>query len=203
MNQQRVGIYIRTSTSHQNPEMQLSELESYICARNWNLTGVYSDQATGRNDKRPGLQAMLKDARQRKLDTIVIWKLDRLFRSLKHLVVTLEEFEQLGIKFVSLKDNLDLTTSSGRLLTNIIASMSEFEADLIRERVQAGLNNAKQKGIQLGRPSNLDLREVIKLRKMGLSLRQIAQRLNTSHSSVVRALERSRDALRQECNANP
>ncbi|NDA64206.1 MAG: hypothetical protein EBX50_19595 [Chitinophagia bacterium] len=131
---------------------------------------------------------LLANARQRKFDLVLCWKIDRLFRSLKHLILTLQEFDELGIKFISLKDQIDLTTSSGRLLMQIIGAMGEFEAALIKERVKTGLDNAKAKGIVLGRRKVFDREQVLDLRASGKTIRQIASELHISKSTVANAL---------------
>ena len=150
----RAVFYVRVSTTNhqQNPEVQLNDLRPFVEQRGWELTGEYVDRCTGSKESRPELNRLMADAKQRKFDVIVVWKLDRFARSLKHLVVALAEFESLGVQFVSLKDNLDLTTASGRLMFQIIGAMAEFERSLIQERVRAGLRNARAKGKRLGRP---------------------------------------------------
>jgi DNA invertase Pin-like site-specific DNA recombinase len=132
--------------------VQLNDLRPFAESRAWQVVGEYVDHCTGSKESRPELNRLLADARQRKFDVIVVWKLDRFARSLKHLVIALAEFESLGVQFVSLKDNLDLTTASGRLMFQIIGAMAEFERSLIQERVRAGLRNARAKGKRLGRP---------------------------------------------------
>jgi DNA invertase Pin-like site-specific DNA recombinase len=121
-------------------------------ARGWQGIKPYVDRMTGSRESRPALNRLMADARQRKFDAEVVWKLDRFARSLKHLINAIAEFEALGVAFVSLRDNLDLTTLGGRLLFQIIGAMVEFEQSLIQERVCAGLRNARAKGKRLGRP---------------------------------------------------
>lgn len=150
----RCAFYVRVSTNNgqQNPEVQLNDLRPFAESRAWSVVGDYIDRVSGSKESRPELNRLMADAKQRKFDVIVVWKLDRFARSLKHLVVALAEFESLGVQFVSLKDNLDLTTPSGRLMFQIIGAMAEFERSLIQERVRAGLRNARAKGKRLGRP---------------------------------------------------
>ena len=119
---------------------------------------------------------------------MLAWKLDRLFRSLKDLVITLQDLSELGVDFISLKDNIDMTTSSGRLLTHLLGAFAEFEASLIRERVKAGLAHAKSKGQRLGRPKVRDDTRIEELRAQGLSIQAIADRLGVSKAAVQRAL---------------
>jgi DNA invertase Pin-like site-specific DNA recombinase len=155
----RVALYARVSTSNgqQDPEMQLRELREYVARRGWEISGEYVDHMTGSKDRRPALDRLTVAAKRREVDCVLVWKLDRFARSLKHLVNALAEFEALGIAFISLRDNLDLSTPSGRLMFQIIGAMSEFERSLIVERVRAGLKNAQSKGKQLGRPKLTDL----------------------------------------------
>ncbi len=185
-----VALYLRISTVDQSTELQRRELLAFVESRGWEVHSIYEDKATGTNDKRPQLQALLRDARERKFDVVLCWKLDRFFRSLKGMVVTLQEFEELGVEFVSLKDQLDLTTSAGRLMTHILAAFAEFEAGIIRERVRAGIANARAKGKKLGRPYQIDAAKARALRAEGLSLSEIAKRLGSTKSGVSKTLRR-------------
>ena len=130
----------------------------------------------------------MKDAREEKLDFIVVWKLDRMYRSLKDLVTTLQELEELKVTFISLKDAIDMTSASGRLMTHLLAAFGEFEASLIKERVVAGLENAKRNGVRLGRPRVVNRDDVRMLHNEGLSLGQIAKRLSISKSAVHKTI---------------
>lgn len=190
MASKRVAVYFRVSTLEQSTELQKIEIQRYLEARNWPSALVYEDKATGTNINRPELKRLLADARQRKFDLIVCWKLDRLFRSLTDLVVTLQELQELGIEFISLKENIDLTTASGRLLMQLMGAMAEFEASLIRERVCAGLRAARAKGTRLGRPPSIDYDEVLKLRKQNKSLGQIAMLLGITKGGVSKSLKK-------------
>src|SRR6266480_849414 len=144
----RVALYARVSTLHgQDPELQLSELREHAIRRGWTVYRDYVDRGvSGSRESRPALNQLLIDAQRRRFDAIAVWKLDRFARSLKHLVNSLAEFEALGVAFISLRDNLDLTTPSGRLMFQIIGAMAEFERSLIVERVKAGMRNAQAKG---------------------------------------------------------
>ncbi len=155
----QVVLYARVSTNngHQDPEMQLVELRDYAVRRGLIVTGEFVDRVSGSKESRPQLNQLMADAKLRKFDAVIVWKLDRFARSLKQLVNALAEFESLGVAFVSLRDNLDLGTPSGRLMFQIIGAMAEFERSLIQERVRAGLWNARTKGKQLGRPRIADL----------------------------------------------
>ena len=186
----RIALYVRVSTSDQSTELQIRELTQFVQARGWPHPKIYEDKATGTNGNRPQLKQLLSDARQRKLDIVIIWKLDRLFRSLKDLISSLHEFTELGVDFISLKDNIDLTTSSGRLMMHMLGAFAEFEASLIKERVKAGLRNAKAKGKRLGRPQLRNDDRIIELRAKGKTIRQIAEALNVSKSTVAFVVSR-------------
>ena len=128
MANERVALYARVSTLlGQSPEMQLVELREYAARRGWHVIGEYVDRASGIKESRPALNRLMTDARRRKFDMIAVWKIDRFGRSLKHLVNALAELEAVGVAFVSLRDNLDLSTPAGRLMFQIIAAMAEFE----------------------------------------------------------------------------
>ncbi|HAR41982.1 MAG TPA: resolvase [Bdellovibrionales bacterium] len=184
----RVAIYLRVSTQDQATELQQRELTAYVQARGWVVFKTYEDKATGTTANRAMLKAMLTDARLRRFDRIIVWKLDRFARSLKDLVTMLQELSELGIEFISLRDNIDLTTSSGRLMMHMIGAFAEFEASIIRERVRAGIANARAKGKRLGRPKTRDDGTIKALRRQGLSIRSIALQAHCSAGAVQRAL---------------
>lgn len=178
MENKNVAVYVRVSTQEQSTDLQLSDLKKYIEARGLSLYSIYEDKATGTNDKRPNLKKLLEDARKRKFDIVLCWKLDRFFRSLKDLVNTLQYLTDCGIQFISYKDNIDLTTATGRLMVHILAAFGEFEASLIKERVVAGLNNARRKGVRLGRPKKqCPVDKILELRRTGASIREISRQL--------------------------
>src|SRR5216683_1368209 len=185
----RIALYARVSTSNgqQDPEMQLRELREYAEHRGLTIVGDYIDRMTGSKDSRPSLNRLMADAGRRKFDAVLVWKLDRFGRSLRHLVNALAELEAMGLTFISLRDNLDLSTPSGRLMFQIIGAMAEFERSLIQERVKAGLRNARAKGKRLGRPpvfvsqSRLDT-----LRASGASWRAISKELGVGVGTARR-----------------
>jgi DNA invertase Pin-like site-specific DNA recombinase len=143
---------------------------------------------SGSKDSRPELNRLMADAHKRRFDVVLVWKLDRFGRSLRHLVNALAEFESLGITFVSLSDNLDLSTASGRLMFQIIGAMAEFERALIQERVKAGIRNARSKGKRLGRPRKIvDASVVAGLRSQGASWRAISAQLGVGLATLHRA----------------
>ena len=184
----RIGVYLRVSTQDQSTELQLKEIKAYLAARGWDDVKIYEDKATGTNANRAMLKALLNDVRERKIDTVIVWKLDRFARSLKDLITMLQELNELGVEFISLKDQLDLSTSAGKLMVHIIGAFAQFEADIIKERVRAGIANAKSKGQKLGRPVQIDASKVIALRSEGWSLGKIAKQLGVSKAGVHKTL---------------
>jgi DNA invertase Pin-like site-specific DNA recombinase len=189
-----VALYARVSTLHgqQDPEMQLSELREYATRRGLSVHEEYVDQGvSGSKESRPALNRLMCDAQRCRFDAVLVWKIDRFGRSLKHLVNALADLCAYGIAFISLRDNLDLSTPSGRLMFQIIGAMAEFERALIQERVKAGLRNAKAKGKRLGRPrQTVDLSKVLELRAQGHSWRAISLQLRLGLGTVYRAVAR-------------
>lgn len=163
--QVRVLTYSRVSTERdQDPQAQRTELAQYCQARSWQVIEEIIDHGySSGTDNRPGLKRLLTLVRARKVDVVIVTKLDRIARSLKHLVGMLDELQELGIQFVSIHDQIDLTTASGRLMVHVIAAFSEFERALIRERTTLGLAYARSQGKQLGRPMRRDNEAVIAL----------------------------------------
>src|SRR5476649_436529 len=146
----KVAIYVRVSTAGQTATNQLLELRDYVAARGWTAV-EYADQISGATDRRPGLDALLKDARRREFGTVLVWSLDRMGRSLPHLVGLIAEFESLDIQFVSLKEGIDLSTAAGKFQLNLLMCLSTFERERLRERVVCGLARARAQGKRLGR----------------------------------------------------
>jgi DNA invertase Pin-like site-specific DNA recombinase len=173
--------------------MQLSELREYGARRGWQIVGEYVDEGvSGAKESRPQLNRLMSDAHRRKFDLIAVWKVDRFGRSLKHLVNALADLDSLGVAFVSLRDNLDLSTPSGRLMFQVIGAMSEFERSLIQERVRAGLRNAVARGVRLGRPRTLaNADEIARLRASGASWREVAEQMGIGVGTAVRALQQA------------
>lgn len=187
----RVALYARVSTlNNQDPEMQLAELREYAERRGWEIVEEFTDQGvSGCKESRPALNRLMSDACRRRFDAILVWKIDRFGRSLKHLVNALAELAALGVSFVSLRDNLDLSTPSGRLMFQIIGAMAEFERALIQERVRAGLRNARSKGKKLGRPRvTVDASKIASLRTQGRSWAQIVAEMGVGKGTAQRAL---------------
>jgi putative DNA-invertase from lambdoid prophage Rac len=193
----RVAIYARVSTINhgQDVSLQTRELRQFVEARGWQISAEYLEVGvSGAKDSRPELNRLMADAKRRTFDVVLVWKLDRFGRSLKHLVAALGEFEALGIAFVSLRDSFDLTTPSGRLMFNVVASFAEFERDLIRERVKAGIANRRAKGYRVGRkPVSIDSVKLQALRSEGRTIREIAVALGCSSTLVHKTLSEQAD----------
>ncbi len=182
------AIYIRVSMSVQNPESQLRECQAYAKAKGWTKIKVFQDKLTGTTTNRPQFQTLFQQIRRGHVGKVMCWKLDRMFRSSKDAAIHLTEMVELDVKFISVTEGFDLSTPIGKCQAQIIAALAELEASNIRERVRAGLANAKAKGKKLGRPSDRDDKEIQRLRKQGLTIRQIANRLSTSIGTVQRGL---------------
>ncbi len=190
----RVGLYIRVSTSDQKPDSQLHALRDYAQARGLEVVGEYADLGvSGARRSRPALDRLVKAAKRREIDAVVITKLDRLGRSLTHLLALLGDLEALGVELISLDDGIDTSTPAGRLFMQMRGAFAEYERALIRERVSAGIEAAKRRGKHLGRPKALTAEQearVRRLRASGHSLRSIAETVGVSKSSVARVVSR-------------
>jgi DNA invertase Pin-like site-specific DNA recombinase len=171
--------------------MQLRELREYATRRGWDIIGEYIDQGvSGSKESRPELNRLTADAHRRRFDAVLVWKIDRYGRSLKHLVNALADLAAYGVAFVSIGDNLDLSTPAGRLMFQIIGAMAEFERALIQERVRAGMRNARAKGTRLGRPPVLvNTSELARLRADGWGWKRIARHMGLGVSTVLRAMD--------------
>lgn len=182
----RVGIYARVSTKDQSCDMQMRDLRAYCTARGFTIIREYIDIGqSGAKDSRPELNELMADARKRKFDSILVWRFDRFARSTKHLLLALEEFRSLGVMFMSYQENIDTSTPLGQALFTIVAAVAQLERDLIRERVSAGVRNARAKGKQLGRPRvSVSVDEILRLRAEGQSSRKIAAALGIGEGTV-------------------
>jgi putative DNA-invertase from lambdoid prophage Rac len=181
----RAAIYARVSTVDQHVENQLVELRQYVERRGWTAVEFIDRGVSGAKDKRPALDALVKDAKRRRFDVLVVWRLDRLGRNLRHLVTLLEELQSIGVVFVSLGEGIDCTTPAGKLQLHILAALAEFERERIRERVMAGLQRARAAGRQLGRPrAEVPTDRILSV--VGLSLDSAASALGVSRSTVKR-----------------
>lgn len=178
----RAAIYARVSTWDQEPENQLREVRQYVEARKWTSVEYIDHGVSGALERRPALDTLLRDATRRKLDVVVVWRLDRLGRNLKHLVTMLDELQELGVAFVSLGEGIDCTTPAGKLQLHILAALAEFERGRIRERVMAGLQRARKQGTRLGRPRKVPTTIAIP----GDSVRAAARTWGVSKSTAAR-----------------
>ena len=192
----RVALYARVSTKNhaQDPETQLMALREYAKARGLEVFGEYVDVGiSGGKDSRPALNQLMADARKRRFDAVLVARFDRFARSTRHLVLALEEFNALGVDFISLSESVDTSTPMGKMVFTVLAAVAELELSLIRERVVMGLERAKAQGKQLGRPMiEANEEQLLALSEQGLSSRQIAEQLNLSPSTVLRRLAASK-----------
>ena len=185
----RVAVYARVSTCNgQNPEMQLAELREYASRRGWDIFREYVDHGiSGSKESRPALNHLMADAHMRHFDVVLCWKIDRFGRSLKHLVNALADLDAYGVTFVSLRDNLDLSTPSGRLMFQIIGAMAEFERSLLRERTIAGIAAARRRGKKWGRPRvYLSSDRIEALSQEGMTWRAIAKKMKAGATTCLR-----------------
>jgi DNA invertase Pin-like site-specific DNA recombinase len=213
------AVYVRVSTAKksrrgvevafdQNPEVQEQPLRELVAQRGWRLGRVYSDRASGAKERRPGLDRLLTDARRGAFDVVVVWRFDRFARSVKQLVLALEEFRALGVDFISYQEALDSSTPMGKAMFTIIAAMAELERSVIRERVVAGLEYARERGTRsgkaIGRPKAVFRRDqVAALRSQGLSWRRVARSLGVGEGTVRRVLAQAAPAKPPTACQNP
>lgn len=189
----RIVIYARVSTKDQSCDLQLRDLRAYCAARGFSVPREYVDIGeSGAKDSRPQLNELMAAARKRQFDAVIVWRFDRFARSTKHLLLALEEFRSLGIMFISYQENIDASSPLGQALFTIVSAVAQLERDLIRERVSAGIRNARACGKQLGRPRRVvNHNEVMRLRSEGASLRQIAAKLGIGYGTVRLHLRRA------------
>jgi putative DNA-invertase from lambdoid prophage Rac len=190
----RVGLYARVSTHDQQTlPLQLHAMREYAAKRGWTIVAQIKEVGSGASE-RELREKLLEAARRREIDVVLVWRLDRWGRSVADLVSTLEELQHLGVGFVSLTEALDLTTPAGRAMAGLLAVFAEFERDILRERVRAGLAHARQQGKQLGRPPSVanNAAEVRRLCRQGISKSEIARRLEIGRTSVRRLLAQNK-----------
>jgi DNA invertase Pin-like site-specific DNA recombinase len=186
----KVALYARVSTEGQDPEVQLSALRSHVGQRGWEIVEEFIDRGySGAKEKRPALDRLMQSAWGGDFQAVLVWRFDRFARSVKHLITALEQFRNLNINFISLQEQFDTSTAIGHAMFTIIGAMAQLERDIIRERVKAGLERARARGVRLGRPSAAaDPDQIVALRRQGLSFRKIARELHCSRSTVIRRL---------------
>ncbi len=189
----KVALYARVSTVGQDPEVQLVALRAHAAQRGWQVVEEFVDRGvSGAKERRRALDLLMKAAWAGQFQVVLVWRFDRFARSVKHLVAALETFRTLHVGFVSLQEQLDTATPIGQAMFTIIGAMAQLERDIIRERVKAGLERAKARGIRLGRPRvPVAAHELVTLREQGLSVGEMARRLRCSRSTVRRLHSRA------------
>jgi DNA invertase Pin-like site-specific DNA recombinase len=189
--QLNAALYARVSTHEQQTlPMQLKQMREYATKRGWRISHKIEEIGSGAKI-RPQREEILKLARQRKVDVIVVWRLDRWGRSVSDLIGTLRELTDIGVGFVSLTEALDLTTPAGRAMAGMLAVFAEFERDILRERVKAGIAHAREQGKAHGRPPTAlrKQEQIKKLKDKGLNNSKIARKLKIGRTSVIRLLK--------------
>ena len=197
----RTVLYLRVSTADQKPDLQYDGLKSYAERAGFMIVGEYLDTAvSGRKQGRPQLDALMKAARNYECDCVLVWKFDRFARSTRHLLAALEEFDHLGVRFISVQDQVDTSSPMGKAMFTIIGAMAELESSLISERVTAGMAAAKSRGKHVGRPRTsahfVDRIETL-ARTTDLSVRQIHKELkgNVGRGVVGEIVKKARDEV--------
>lgn len=189
------ALYARVSTADQNPESQLAQLRRYAEARNWKVFGEYVDTSSGAVASRPRLDALMADAAAHRFEAVLVWKFDRLFRSVQHMMAALDRFRTLGIDFVSVTECIDTSTAMGQMVFTLLAGIAQFERALIIERTQIGMARARAQGKHIGRPrvviSPENQQEALRLWNggKGMSIRQLAKKFELSHSKMWELLK--------------
>ena len=200
----RCAIYARVSTSDQRVDNQLYDLRLFAEQRGYQIVAEYTDVGiSGSKARRPGLDAMLRDARKRKFSVVIVAAFDRLARSTKHFLSVVDELDGLGVEFQSRRENIATDGAMGRLFLTIISSIAELESDLIKERIRAGMRRRKLDGLPVGRqPLDIDHDVVVADRLSGMSLTETAKRHGISRASVVRFVREARLKGLSQCEPN-
>jgi DNA invertase Pin-like site-specific DNA recombinase len=194
----KAAIYARVSTTNhgQDPAMQTRELREYAERRGWTVAGEYVDVGiSGTKETRPELDRLMTDAHRRRFDAVAVWKFDRFARSVSHLLRALENFQALGIHFVSLSESMDTSTPAGKMVFTVLGAVAELERSLIAERVRAGMRNARAKGKRIGRPPRTQLTPEVRKAigeeywRRKASFRELAKRFDTSIGTVQRCAQ--------------
>ena len=188
----KVIIYARVSTKEQNVDMQLIDLRQYAKARKLNVVREYIDYASGAKSDRENYKKLFNDVRKRKTDIVLVWRFDRFARSTKELINALEEFSNLGVDFISYKENIDTSTPAGKILFTMISAFAEFERAIIRERVIAGMEKAKARGVKIGRPKipPFTIQKVLEMRGNEVNYKDIIKKLKISKSTYYHILKK-------------
>lgn len=187
----KVGIYARVSTHDQHTlNMQMDAVKKYVTAREWHIEYEVSEIGSGSKEN-PKRDELMSAARRRNIDMIIVWKLDRWGRSVSDLFHTLNELSQLSVGFISITEALDLTTPTGRAMAGLLSIFAEFEREILRERVKAGIAHARSQGGKHGRPATVkgSLNDVLNLYKSGVNKSEIARQLHLARTSVRRLIQ--------------
>lgn len=189
----RVAMYSRVSTEGQNTDGQEREMREYAKNRGWEVTRIYRDKMSGTKASRPALDELMADARKRAMCVVLVWRFDRFARSVTHLLQALESFRTVGIEFVSLSEQIDTSTPTGKMTFTVLGAVAELERSLIVERVRMGLQNAKKQGKRLGRPPirQLSPGEMEKVREDRATGRFSLRKLATKYGTSVWAMQQA------------
>jgi len=185
----RAALYLRVSSVDQHPETQLYDLRQMAAQRGFEIVEEYTDRISGVKARRPGLDDLMRDARRGRFDVVLVWASDRIARSVRHFLEVLDEFNRLGIEFVSFREQIDTAGPLGRAIVVIIGAIAELERNLIIERVRAGMRRARLEGTHIGRrPLDLDRAAILRDRQHGHSLGQLAKSYSVSRATIHRVL---------------
>jgi DNA invertase Pin-like site-specific DNA recombinase len=191
----RAALYCRVSTGDQHPETQLYDLSEFARQRGFEIGNEYTDTISGAKSKRPALDQLLADARRTRFEIVIVAAFDRLARNVRHFLEVLDEFNHLGITFISLRENIDTAGPLGRAMVVIVGAIAELERSFIVERVRAGMRRAKLEGRRIGRaPLDIDRQRVVADRRSGMSLTKVANKDRISRASVCRLVNEAREA---------
>jgi DNA invertase Pin-like site-specific DNA recombinase len=186
----RAALYLRVSTLDQHPETQRYDLCQMAAQRGLEIVQEYTDRISGVKGRRPGLDDLMRDARRGHFDVVLVWACDRIARSTRHFLEVLDEFNRLGIEFVSFREQIDTGGPLGRAIVIIIGAIAELERNLIIERVRAGMRRARLEGQHIGRrPLDLDREAIVQDRQRGLSLGRIAKTYSVSRTTAYRVIQ--------------
>jgi DNA invertase Pin-like site-specific DNA recombinase len=193
----KCALYARVSTPEQNVETQLCDLRAMAAQRGYEIVAIFTDVGvSGTKARRPGLDAMMKAARKKAFSVVAVAAFDRMARSTRHFLQVMDELNDLGIEFISRRENVDTSGAMGRLFVTLIGCIAELEADLIKERIKAGMRRRKLEGFKLGRqPLDIDHAALVRDRLNGMSLTNVAKKYGVSRASVVRFV---REAQRRD-----
>jgi DNA invertase Pin-like site-specific DNA recombinase len=189
----RVALYARVSTLDQDPEVQLAALRAHAAQRGWAIAEAFVDHGySGAREKRPALDRLMKAAWNGRFQAVLVWRFDRFARSTKHLISALDQFRSLNVAFISVTAQFDTSTPIGQAMFTVIGAMAQLERDIIRERVKAGLEHARARGVQLGRPvARIDAEDLLTLHRQGLRVPDLARRFHCSRSTIRRRLRQA------------